>query len=109
MVTDHQVRRLQRLDLRGLPKERAADQAGVDPKTARKYRRLGQLPSEVRRMDRDYRTRPDPFATVWPQLEELLRLNPGLEARTLFDDLQRRFPGCFADGQLRPLQRHVKR
>ena len=109
MVTDQQVRRLRRLDLQGLPKERAADKAGLDAKTARKYRRLGKLPSEVRRMDRDYRTRPDPFAAVWPQLEELLRLNPGLEAKTLFDDLQRRFPGRFADGQLRTFQRHVKR
>ena len=38
-----------------------------------------------------------------------MRLNPGLEAKTLFDDLQRRFPGRFADGQLRTLQRQVKR
>ena len=108
MVTDQQVRRLRRLDLRGLPQERAADKAGIDPKTARKYRRLGKLPSEVRRMNRDYRTRPDPFAEVWPQLEEQLRLNPGLEAKTLFADLQRRFPGRFADGQLRTLQRRIK-
>jgi hypothetical protein len=41
MVTDQQVQRLRRLDLRGLPKERAADKAGLDPKTARKCRRLG--------------------------------------------------------------------
>ena len=109
MVTDQQVRRLRRLDLRGLTKERAADKAGMDTKTARKYRRLGKLPSEVRRMERDYRTRPDPFAEVWPQLEEQLRLNPGLQAKTLFADLQRRLPGRFADGQLRTLQRHIKR
>jgi hypothetical protein len=108
MVTDQQVRRLRRLDLQGLPRERAAAKAGLGPKTARKYRRLGRLPSEVRRMERNYRTRPNPFAEVWPQLEEQLGLNPGLEAKTLFDDLQRRFPGRFADGQLRTLQRHVK-
>ena len=108
MITDQQVRRLRRLDLQGLPKGRAADKAGIDAKTARKYRRLGQLPSEVRRMDRDWRTRPDPFAEVWPQLEAQLGLNPGLEAKTLFADLQRRFPGRFADGQLRTLQRRVK-
>jgi hypothetical protein len=80
----------------------------MDAKTARKYRRLGKLPSEVRRMERDYRTRPDPFAEVWPQLEAQLRLNPGLEAKTLFADLQRRFPGRFADGQVRTLQRRLK-
>src|SRR2546430_14758276 len=108
MVTDQQVRRLRRLDLRGLPKERAADKAGIDPKTARKYRRLGKLPSEVRRMDRNYRTRPDPFAEVWPQLEAQLQLNPGLEAKTLFADLQRRFPGRFAIGHPRTLHSLVR-
>jgi hypothetical protein len=108
MVTDQQVRRLRRLDLQGLPKERAADKAGINPKTARKYRRLGKLPSEVQRMERDYRTRPDPFAEVWPQLQEMLQHNPGLEAKTLFTDLQRRFPGRFDEGQLRTLQRRIK-
>jgi Mu transposase, C-terminal domain len=109
MITDPQVRKLRRLDRQGLTKELAALKAGIDPKTARKYRRLGTLPSEVKRMDRDWRTRTDPFASVWPELEPLLQLNPGLEAKTLFADLQRRYPGRFADGQLRTLQRRVKR
>jgi len=34
---------------------------------------------------------------------------PGLEAKTLFEALQRQYPGRFADGQLRTLQRHIKR
>jgi hypothetical protein len=37
-----------------------------------------------------------------------LQVNPGLEAKTLFDYLQRQYPGRFADGQLRTLQRRVK-
>jgi hypothetical protein len=40
--------------------------------------------------------------------KEKLEINPGLEAKTLFEDLQRRYPGRFADGQLRTLQRRVK-
>jgi hypothetical protein len=56
-------------------------------------------------MSRDWRTRPDPFAEVWPQLQELVQRNPGLEAKTLVADLQRRYRGTFADGQLRTLQR----
>jgi hypothetical protein len=80
----------------------------MTPKTARKYRRLGKLPGEVQRMERDWRTRADPFVEVWPELEPLLQLNPGLEARTLFAALQRRYPGRFADGQVRTLQRRVK-
>jgi hypothetical protein len=107
MVTDHQVRRLQHLDLKGIPKGRAAAQAGMDDKTARKYRRLGWLPSEVR-LEHHWRTKRDPFADVWPQLEALLAVNPGLEAKTLLEHLQRQYPGRFADGQVRTLQRRVK-
>src|SRR5580704_9462509 len=109
MITNQQVRKLRHLDGNGLPKEVAAVRAGMDAKTARKYRRLGKLPSEVKTMDRDWRTHPDAFAEVWPELETLLQLNPRLEAKTLFADLQRRFPGRFADGQLRTLQRRLKR
>ena len=59
-------------------------------------------------MDRNWRTRTDPFTEVWPQIEQLLQLNPGLQAKTLFADLQRRFPGRFTDGQLRTLQRRCR-
>jgi hypothetical protein len=109
MITNQQVRKLRRLDEQGIPHEVAAARAGMDAKTARKYRRLGKLPSEVKTMERDWRTHPDAFAEVWPDLEALLQVNPGLEAKTLLAHLQRRFPGSFADGQLRTLQRRVKR
>ena len=48
MINDPQVRKLRRLDQQGIAKELAALKAGMDPKTARKYRRLGKLPSEVK-------------------------------------------------------------
>jgi hypothetical protein len=85
----------------------AAAKAGMDEKTARKYRRLGKLPSEVR-VEHTWRTREDPFAEVWEEVKGKLENNPGLEAKTLFEDLQRRYPGRFADGQVRTLQRRVK-
>jgi hypothetical protein len=108
MITDAQLRKLRCLDRQGAAKELAAVKAGMDPKTARKYRRLGKLPSEVKIMDRDWLTRADPFAEVWPQIQEQLQRHPRLEAKTLFTDLQRRFPGRFADGQLRTLQRRCR-
>ena len=37
-----------------------------------------------------------------------LDVNSGLQAKTLFKDLQRRHPGEYQDGQLRTLQRRVK-
>lgn len=85
----------------------AAAKAGMDEKTARKYLRLGKLPSETKK-EHTWRTRKDPFAKVWEEVRAKLELNPGLEAKTLFEDLQRRYPGTFTDGQLRTLQRRVK-
>jgi hypothetical protein len=35
------------------------------------------------------------------ELQELLQINPGLEAKTLFEYVQRQYPGRFQDGQLR--------
>ena len=41
-------------------------------------------------------------------LEGMLGINSGLEAKTLFEHLQREHPGRFQDGELRTLQRRVK-
>lgn len=107
MVTDQQVRRLWKLVKSEKTMATAAAKAGMDEKTARKYRDLGKLPSEVK-AEHSWRTRKDPFAEVWDDVRAKLVINPGLEAKTLFVDLQRRYPGRFADGQLRTLQRRVK-
>ncbi len=89
-------------------KEIAAAKAGMDVKTARKYLRARQLPSELK-AERHWRTREDGFAKVWPEMAVQLSANPGLEAKTLFAALQRQHPERFADGQLRTLQRRIKR
>lgn len=108
MVTDQQVRRLMKLCQSEKTLAIAASKAGMDEKTARKYQDLGKLPSQSRQEHR-WRTRRDPFGEVWAGIKEKLELNPGLEAKTLFEDLQRRQPGKYADGQLRTLQRRIKR
>ena len=88
--------------------EIAASKAGMDVKTARKYKAEAKLPSEEK-TERDWRTRNDPFERVKEQVHKQLEANPGLEAKTLFEALQRSNPGEFGDGQLRTLQRHIKR
>jgi len=88
--------------------KQAALKAGVDEKTARKYRDLGKLPSQCK-CEHIWKTRPDPFEEFWDGVEEKLKNNHGLQAKTLFDDLQRRYPGKFEHGQLRTLQRKIKR
>jgi hypothetical protein len=108
MVTDAQVRRLKRLSKTEKTQELAAAKAGMDVKTAREYLADGRLPSESK-VERTWRTRPDPFDRVWESVRQQIDANPGLEAKTLFEVLQRENPGEFADGQLRTLQRRIKR
>ena len=84
----------------------AAAKSGMDEKTARKYVKNGKLPSECATKHM-WRTRKDPFETVWASIVEKLEINSGLEAKTLFQALQREKPGVFEDGQLRTLQRKI--
>ncbi len=107
MVTDRQVRKLFDLLASGRTLTSAAEGAGMHQETARRYRRLGKLPSEVETV-RDWRTRDDPFEGVWEEAVEFLEGNAGLEAKTIFEHLQRRYPGRFQDGQVRTFQRRVK-
>ena len=108
MVTDQQVRRLFKMVKTESSIEIASMKAGMDAKTARKYHKQGKLPSELKQ-EHVWQTRKDPFADVWESIKSMLEINPGLEAKTLFDDLQRKHPGRYSDGQLRTLQRRIKR
>ena len=110
MVTDEQVRLLMSLIGKGIPQVTAAAKAGMSERTARKYVRSGQMPSALK-VPRTYRTRPDPFAEVWPEIEALLRQDGGLQAKAVFGELNERYPGRFGSGALRTLQRrfHVWR
>jgi hypothetical protein len=57
---------------------------------------------------RTYRTRVDPFESVWPQVQQWLKEQPDATAKDLFFRLQGSVPGVFPPGQLRTLQRRVK-
>ncbi len=107
MVTDKQVRRLRMLIKTQKTMAIASAKAGMDEKTARKYLKNGQLPSQCK-SEHTWCTRSDPFDQEWEEIKEKLDVNPGLEAKTLFEALQREKPGKFSDGQLRTLQRRIK-
>lgn len=108
VVTDRQVRKLlmehQKTGQIGM----AAMKAGMHRETAGKYIKIGQLPSE-RRVERDWRTRPNPFEEHWPEIDEMLSAAPELEGKALFEWLCERYPGTYDEGQLRTFQRHVRR
>ena len=108
MVSDRQVRRLRKLMSKGSTVREAAARANMDEKTARKYLKMRELPSEAKAVH-DWRTREDPFAGVWEEARRFLEVNPRLEAKSLFEYLRGKYPGRFSDGQLRSFQRRVRR
>lgn len=57
---------------------------------------------------RDWRTRKDPFESVWPEILLWLQKDPEATAKSLMDRLDQQFPGQFPDGQLRTLQRRIR-
>lgn len=85
----------------------AALKTDMSKNTAKKYLNTESLPSQLKKVH-TWRTRKDPFENVWDELEKMLQEFSGLEAKTLFDYLQRKYPGDFQDGQLRTLQRRLK-
>lgn len=106
-ATDAQVRLIMKERAKGHTQEQAAVKANLrSRKTVSKYEQLGQLPSDLQ-STRTYRTRGDPFAADWPELEQMLQEAPELEAKALFDWLEARHPGQYAEGQLRTLQRRL--
>ncbi len=105
--TDAQVRLAMRERTKGRSQEQAAVKANIKSrKTIAKYEQLGKLPSELKKA-RTYRTRDDPFAEDWPEMERMLEAAPELEAKTLFEWLCEQQPDKYQAGQLRTLQRRV--
>src|ERR1700733_10101057 len=107
MITGKQYRRLMKLSQSEESLGWEAAKAGMDEKTARKWRRKGEAPGAGLKA-RGYRTRKDAFEGVWGEIEEMLKVDGNLEAKTIFDWLGRRKGEEFQEGQLRTLQRRVK-
>jgi hypothetical protein len=57
---------------------------------------------------RTWRTRKDPFEGIWPEILLWLQQEPQATAKSLFERLDREYPGRFPEGQLRTLQRRIR-
>lgn len=107
-VTDAQVRKLRAEMTRCGEVGVAGVRAGMSRNTATKYlRRTDKLPSELK-VPRTWRTRQDPFEEAWSGIAAKLAEEPGLEAKTLFEELVEKHPERYQPGQLRTLQRRFK-
>lgn len=109
MVTDLQVRLMRRKMSEGKSQEGAAAAAGMSARSARRWKK-GMLPSQSDQA-RHWRTRKDPFVTVWDK--EIVPLlvsdkDGELQATTILDYLNGQNPGRFIPSQLRTLQRRMR-
>lgn len=105
-ITDQQVRKYKE-SRRQATQQIAAARMGISVRSARRIEQADGLPSQGGA--RTWRTRADPLAGVWEaELVPLLEHEPGLQGRTLLEELQRRHGEVFGDGVLRTLQRRIR-
>lgn len=105
-ITDHQVHKYKQHRLK-LNQVAAAAKAGLSERSARRIETSEALPSQ--REARAWRTRTDPLTAVWDsEVVPLLESDGALNAVTLLEEMQRRYPGDYDSSVLRTLQRRVR-
>lgn len=105
-ITDHQVHKYKQ-HRNTLTQVAAAAKVAISERSARRIEQSDCLPSQ--RPPRHWRTREDPLAAVWEaDVVPLLHTDGQLNAVTLLEELQRRYPGQYDQGVLRTLQRRLR-
>jgi len=90
-----------------LEQEAVAAKVGISVRSARRIERAGGLPS--RQEMRQWRTRADPLSAWWESdIAPLLASAPALNAVTILEELQRRYPIDVSPALLRTLQRRLR-
>jgi hypothetical protein len=82
--------------------------SGMSRQTASKYYAESKLPSEMKGA-RKWRTRTCPFDEVWGEIEAFLTECPGIGSLSIFGALNEKYDGRFSQGQLRSLQRKIRK
>ena len=89
----------------GANQRQAATIAGISERSGQRIEAGGHQPGRARK--RDWRTRSDPLVEVWEnELEPMLRKEPRLQPTTLYEYLEKHYPGQYGS-VLRTLQRRV--
>ena len=106
-ITDHQVHKYKQHRNHKHSQVAAAAKAGISERSARRLEDTQNLPSQ--RPKRDWRTREDPLGAVWDsEVIPLLQTDARLNAITLLEELQNRYPGQWDTSVLRTLQRRIR-
>lgn len=107
-VTDQQVKLMMKEMAKSQNLSVSSAKSGMSRQTASKYFAEPELPSE-RKGARQWQTRPCPFDEVWGEVLALLKDCPGIGSLSIFDELNERYGGRFSKGQLRTLQRKIRK
>src|SRR6266536_2202149 len=91
MKKDTEVKLYMQERRKGTAQRLAAARAGMSERTARKYEKAAQLPSQLKR-PHTWATRPNPFEQDWEWVVEQLKRDPALQGSTLFGLLCERHP-----------------
>ena len=78
MKKDGEIKLLLDERAKGMTQRLAAARTGMSERTARKYERIGKLPSQMKK-PRTHRTRKNPFAADWPWVAAQTQEDPALQ------------------------------
>ena len=106
-ITSRQVERYMKARKKGYSQENAAAKAGISERSGRSIEQ-GKRIDPIKK-ERHWRTRPDPLSPAWEnELKAMLEQTPNLQAITLLEHLQTKYPEEYPDSVWRTLQRRVK-
>lgn len=114
MVTDVQASKMFLLLDEGESVAAIARRLKMSETTIRKYRDADLLPSQIERPKRTYRTRQDPLAKFWSEIELLLQQDPQLKPYAILDWLKQKYNSPAGEVRVtnsirRTLERRVQR
>lgn len=105
-IKNQQVKLLMK-KLKKHTQEIAAVKSGMDVKSARKYIRNKQLPSDTQK-PHTWKTRHDVFSENWDEIKKMLEASPKLQAKTILAYFMRQNPERYNQTHLRTLYRRVR-
>ncbi|MCP3965206.1 MAG: IS21 family transposase [Lentisphaerae bacterium] len=107
-ITEQQIRIYMSAKNQGYIQPTAAAKAGISERSGRRIEK-GEIITGGK-PKRTWRTRKDPFGDVWEnEIVPMLEQNPKLQPLTLFEQLNKKYPGCYPQSKLRTFQRKVKK
>ena len=114
MITDVRASKMYLLLHQGESVASVSRRLEMSQKTVRKYRDTDQLPSQIERPKRNYRTRQDPLAEFWGDIESLLQQDSQLKPYAILDWLKQKYnppqgEPRVTDSIRRTLERRVQR